>query len=100
MVRRQLQAADQALDIYKSTLGKDAFFHLMGNPAGKGHDRCLLIASFWMHNNSTLQDFLLRKRELLFAGGPVTAPAQEPVRICHLHANASSGGILGVQTAA
>jgi hypothetical protein len=53
-----------------------------------------------MVNNSTLRDFILRKRELLFAGGSVIAPAAEPVRISYLPANASSGGILGVHTAA
>ena len=53
-----------------------------------------------MVNNSTLRDFILRKRELHFAGGSVTAPVPEPVRLCHLPANASSGWILGVQKVA
>ena len=90
MIRRQLQAADPDLNIYNSTPGKDAFLHLVGNPAGKDHARCPLFASCWMVN-PTLWDFILRKRELLFAGGSVIAPAPEPVRICYLPANANVG---------
>ena len=73
MIRRQLQAADPELNIYNSTPGKDAFLHLVGNPAGKDHARCPLFASCWMVNNPTLRDFILRKRELLFAGGSLVA---------------------------
>ena len=101
MVRRQLQDADPALDIYAHNPGKDALFHLVGNPAGTDHARSPLFVSCWMLNNEVLQDFLLRKRELLFAGGTVSEPAREPVRICHLPGEASaSGGILGIPLAA
>ena len=101
MVRLQLQNADPGLDIYAHYHSKDPFFRLLGDPAGREHARSLLFASCWMHNTSVLQDFLLRKRELLFAGGTTTAPAQAPVRICHLPGEASSsGGILGLHLAA
>ena len=49
---RQIQAADPSLDIFAHP-GKDAFFSLMRDPAGKEDDRSLLFASYWMHNNST-----------------------------------------------
>ena len=84
MVSSQLHEADPALAIYAHHPGKDAFFHLVGDPAGKDHDRSPLFVSCWMLNNEVLQAFFTRKRELHFAGGTVTALAREPVRVCHL----------------